>query len=212
MAAAADPVGSGLIASLAHPGGNVTGLSMRSPDLSGKRLQLLKEVAPRARHVSILWNPANEGNAVTWQDTQTVAQSMALKLQSIEVRTPGDFDKGFKVLTKARTDAFAVLRDPLVNNMIDDFVQFAAKSHLPAIYESKEIVLAGGLMSYAPNHEDLYRRAAYFVRRILTGTRPADLPVERPMRVEFVINLKAAKEIGLTIPAEVLQRADKVIR
>jgi putative tryptophan/tyrosine transport system substrate-binding protein len=212
MAAAADPVGTGLVASLAHPGGNVTGLSMRSPDLSGKRLQLLKEVAPRVRHVSILWNPANEGNAVTWQDTQTVAQSMALKLQSIEVRTPGDFGRGFKVLTKARADAFAVLRDPLVNNMTDDLVQFAAKNHLPAIYESKEIVLAGGLMSYAPNHADLYRRAAYFVRRILTGTRPAELPVERPMRVEFVINLKAAREIGLTIPADVLQRADSVIK
>jgi putative ABC transport system substrate-binding protein len=212
MAAAADPVGTGLIASLAHPGGNVTGLSMRSPDLSGKRLQLLKEVAPRVRLVSILWNPANEGNAVTWQDTQTVARSMALKVQSIEVRTPADFGKGFEVLTKARADAFAVLRDPLVNNMTNDLVQFAARSHLPAVYESKEVVLAGGLMSYAPNHEDLYRRAAYFVHRILTGTRPAELPVERPMRVQFVINLKAAKEIGLMIPAEVLQRADKVIR
>jgi putative ABC transport system substrate-binding protein len=211
MAAAADPVGTGLIASLAHPGGNVTGLSMRSPDLSGKRLQLLKEVAPRVRHVSILWNPANEGNAVTWQDTQTVAQRIGLKLQSVQLRAPGDFGGGFKVLTKARADAFAVLRDPLVNNMINDLVQFAAKSNLPAIYESKEIVLAGGLMSYAPNHEDLYRRAAYFVHRILTGTRPAELPVERPMRAEFVINLKAAKEIGLTIPAEVLQRADKVM-
>ena len=212
MVAAADPVGTGLIASLAHPGGNITGLSMRSPDLSGKRLQLLKEVVPRIRRVGILWNPANEGNAVTWQDTQTVAQRIGLKLQSIEVRTPGDFDKGFETLTKTRADAFAVLRDPLVNNMTDILAKFAAKNRLPAIYESKEIVLVGGLMSYAPNHADLYRRAAYFVHRILTGTRPAELPVEHPMRAEFVINLKAAKEIGLTIPAEVLQRADNVIR
>jgi putative tryptophan/tyrosine transport system substrate-binding protein len=212
MAAAADPVGTGLIASLANPGVNVTGLSMRSPELSGKRLQLLKEIAPRVHHVGILWNPANEGNAVTWQDTQTVAQRIGLKLQSIEVRTPGDFDRGFETLTRTRADAFAVLRDPLVNNMTDILAKFAAKNRLPAIYESKEIVLAGGLMSYAPNHEDLYRRAAYFVHRILTGTRPAELPVERPMRAEFVINLKAAKEIGLRIPAELLQRADKVLR
>jgi putative ABC transport system substrate-binding protein len=212
MVAAADPLGTGLIASLAHPGGNITGLSMRSPDLSGKRLQLLKEVVPRIRRVGILWNPANEGNAVTWQDTQTVAQRIGLKLQSIEVRTPGDFDRGFETLTKTRADAFAVLRDPLVNSMTDILAKFAAKNRLPAIYEAKEIVLAGGLMSYAPNHADLYRRAVYFVHRILSGTRPAELPVERPMRAEFVINLKAAKEIGLTIPAEVLQRADEVIK
>jgi putative ABC transport system substrate-binding protein len=212
MAAVADPVGTGLIASLAHPGGNVTGLSMRSPDLSGKRLQLLKEVAPRVRRVGILWNPANEGNTVSWQDTQTVAQRIGLKLQSIEVRTPPDFERGFEALTKIPADAFAVLRDPLVNNLTDDLVKFAAKNRLPAIYEAKEIVLAGGLMSYAPNHAELYRRAAYFVHRILTGSRPAELPVERPMRAEFVINLKAAKEIGLTIPAHVLQRADNVIR
>lgn len=213
MAAVADPVGTGLIASLAHPGGNVTGLSMRSPDLSGKRLQLLKEVAPRVRRVGILWNPANEGNAVSFQDTQTVAQRIGLKLQSIEVRTPADFDRGFEALTKIPADAFALLRDPLVDaDLTDHLVKFAAKNRLPAIYEAKEIVLAGGLMSYAPNHAELYRRAAYFVHRILTGTRPAELPVERPMRAEFVINLKAAKEIGLTIPAEVLQRADNVIR
>jgi putative ABC transport system substrate-binding protein len=213
MAAVADPVGTGLIASLAHPGGNVTGLSMRSPDLSGKRLQLLKEVAPRVRRVGILWNPANEGNTVSWQDTQTVAQRIGLKLQSIEVRTPADFDRGFEALTKIPADAFALLRDPLVDaDLTDHLVKFAAKNRLPAIYEAKEIVLAGGLMSYAPNHAELYRRAAYFVHRILTGTRPAELPVERPMRAEFVINLKAAKEIGLTIPAQVLQRADSVIR
>jgi putative ABC transport system substrate-binding protein len=213
MAAVADPVGTGLIASLAHPGGNVTGLSMRSPELSGKRLQLLKEVAPRVRRVGILWNPANEGNAVSLQDTQTVAQRIGLKLQSIEVRTPADFDRGFEALTKIPADAFALLRDPLVDaDLTDHLVKFAAKNRLPAIYEAKEIVLAGGLMSYAPNHAELYRRAAYFVHRILTGTRPAELPVERPMRAEFVINLKAAKEIGLTIPAEVLQRADNVIR
>jgi putative ABC transport system substrate-binding protein len=212
MAAAADPVGAGLITSLAHPGGNVTGLSMRSPDLSGKRLQLLKEVAPRVRHVGVLWNPANDGNAVILQDTQAVANSMALKVQSIELRNPEDFDRGLQGLTKTRADAFAVLRDPVVNNATDTLVKFASKNRLPAIYESKEIVLAGGLMSYAPNHEDLYRRAAYFVHRIVTGTRPAELPVERPMRAEFVINLKAAKEIGLRIPNEVLQRADKVLR
>jgi putative ABC transport system substrate-binding protein len=212
MAAAADPVGTGLITSFAHPGGNITGLSMRSPDLSGKRLHLLKEVAPRTRHVGVLWNPANEGNAVTWQDIQTVGQRSGLKLQSIEVRTTHDFDRGFEALIKSRADAFAVLRDPLVNNMTDSLVKFALKSRLPAIYEAKEIVLAGGLMSYAPNHADLYRRAAYFVHRILTGAKPAELPVERPMRAEYVINLKAGNEIGLAIPAEVLQRADKVLR
>ena len=122
----------------------------------------------------------------------------------MKLRVPGDLDKGFEALTKTRADAFAVLRDPLVNNVMDTLVRFASKNRLPAIYEAKEIVLAGGLMSYAPNHEDLYRRAAYFVRRILMGARAAELPVERPMRAELVINRKAAKEIGLTIPTQVL--------
>jgi putative ABC transport system substrate-binding protein len=212
MFAAADPVGAELIASLAHPGGNITGLSMRSPELSGKRLQLLKEVAPRVRQVGIVWNPTNEGNATSWNDSVTVAQAIGLKLHSVEVRTPGDFDRGFEALTKNRVDAFAVFRDPLINNLAGELVRFVAKSQLTAIYESKEVVLAGGLMSYAPNHAALYRRAAYFVHRILQGEKPADLPVEQPMRAEFIINLKAAKEIGLVIPPQVLQRADIVIK
>jgi ABC-type uncharacterized transport system substrate-binding protein len=212
MAAAADPVGAGLVASLARPGGNVTGLSMRSPDLSGRRLQLLKEVVPKVHRVGILWNPTNDGSAASWRNSETIAPRMRLELRSIQVQRLSDFDIAFNSLIGDRVNAFSVLRDAFLNQNVDRILEFATKSRLPAIYEAREFVLAGGLMSYAPNHSDLYRRAAAYVDKILQGAKPADLPVEQPMRAEFMINIKAAKQIGLAIPSEVLQRADKVIR
>ena len=186
---------------------------MRSQDLSGKRLQLLKEIVPKAQRLGILWNPNNDGSAVSWREGETAANLMGVQLQSIEVRSPNELDLGLNLLTESRrTTAFTVLRDPFINQHIGRIVEFAAKSYLPAVYEAREFALTGGLASYGANLLDLYRRAAGFVDKILKGAKPADLPVEQPMRTEFIINLKAAKEIGLTVPPEILQRADRVIR
>jgi putative tryptophan/tyrosine transport system substrate-binding protein len=212
MAAVADPVGVGLVASLARPGGNITGLSMRMTDLSGKRLQLLKEVASGIQRVGVLWNPVNDSNRVSWRESKVVAQAMGLQLQSIEVQSQSDFARGFEALTRERVDAFTVLRDPVIMVHLQRILEFAAKVRLPAIYEASNFVFAGGLMSYSTNLSDLYRRAANYVDKILKGTKSADLPIEQPMKFEFIINLKTAKEIGLTIPPNVLARADKVIR
>jgi putative ABC transport system substrate-binding protein len=212
MGAAADPVGTGLVASLARPGGNVTGLSMRSTEIIGKRLELIREVVPKARRVGILWNPTNPSHLTSLRDSQIAAQAMGLHFQAVELQNPGDFDRGFRALTIGRTDAFTVPRDSFFLINLTRFVEFAVKSRLPVVDDGTEFVLAGGLMSYAANHLEVWRRAATYVDKILKGAKPTDLPVEQPMRTEFIINLKAAKEIGLTIPPEVLQRANKVIR
>jgi ABC-type uncharacterized transport system substrate-binding protein len=212
MAAAADPVGTGLIDSLARPGGNITGSSMRSPEVSGKRLELIKEVVPKAKRVGILWNPTNESNYINLKDTLAAAQSMGLQLLPVKVEDPSAFDAGFKALVKGRINAFTVFRDSLLLVHSKQFVAFAAKNRLAAVYDGREFTLGGGLMSYTPNHLDLYRQAATYVDKILKGAKPADLPVEQPMRFEFIINLKAAKQIGVTIPPNVLARADKVIK
>jgi putative ABC transport system substrate-binding protein len=212
MAASADPVGSGLIASLDRPGGNITGLTMLSPELSGKRLELLKETAPRISRVALLWNPTNTSSSASWRESQLAAQGLKMQLQSIEVRGPGDFHNLSDALIRGRFQALNVVRDPLIGAHLTRVLEFAAKSRLPAIYEAEEYVDAGGLMFYGTSHPDLYRRAAYFVDRILKGAKPADLPVEQPTKFEFIINLKAAKQIGLTIPPNVLVRADKVIK
>jgi putative ABC transport system substrate-binding protein len=187
-------------------------LSMRSADLSGKRLQLLKEIVAKVRRVGILWNPTNDGSAISWRNSERIAPLMALELRSLQVQRPTDFDSAFKSLREDRFDAFSVLRDAFLNQNVKRVLEFAKKHRLPAIYEAREFVLAGGLMSYAPNHLDLYRRAAFYVEKILKGAKPADLPVEQPMQAEFLINLNAAREIGITIGPEMLQRADKVIR
>jgi putative ABC transport system substrate-binding protein len=212
MAASADPVGSGLIASLDRPGGNVTGLNMLSPELSGKRLELLKETVPRISRGAVLWNPRNTSSAASWRESQLAAQGLKIQVQSIEVRGPGDFDHLSDALNKGRFQALSVVREPLIRAHLTRVVEFAAKSGLPAIYEDEEFVDAGGLMWYGTSHPDLYRRAAYFVDRILKGAKPTDLPVEQPKKFEFIINLKAAKQIGLTIPPNVLVRADKLIK
>jgi putative ABC transport system substrate-binding protein len=209
---ALDPVGAGLVASLARPGGNITGLSSLAPELSGKRLELLKEVVPGMTRVAVLWNPANPANASVWKETQAAARALGLQLQSQEVRGAQDLDSAFALTAKARADALLVLSDSLINMHRQQIIEFVTQKHLPSVFASTEGVMAGGLMSYGPSLPDRYRRTAYYVDRILKGAKPADLPVEQPTKFEFVINLKAAKQIGLTIPPNVLARADKVIK
>jgi putative tryptophan/tyrosine transport system substrate-binding protein len=207
-----DPVGEGIIDSLARPGGNVTGLTGVAPDLSGKRLELLKETVPRVSRVGILWDPGSKGMATLFSETEAAALAMKVQLQSLEVRYPEDFERAFKAATARQAGALVVLQSPLTATHRGRIVDFATKSRLPTMFGEGAHVEAGGLMSYAPNYNDLFRRAATYVDKILKGAKPADLPVEQPMKFELVINLKAAKQIGLTIPPNVLARADKVIR
>ena len=209
MAVSGDPLGSGLVASLARPGGNVTGLTSIASDLSGKRLELLKEVVPRITRLAVLGNPSNVLTASTMRETEVAAQALQVKPQILEVRGPDDFETAFQAATKGRADALIVLPDPVFTGQRRRIVDVAAKSRLAAIFYTKEFVEA---MSYGPNFSDLFRRAATYVDKILKGAKPADLPVEQPTKFELVINLKAAKQIGLTIPPNVLARADKVIK
>jgi len=207
-----DPVASGLVASLARPGGNITGLAIVAPELSGKRLELLKEAVPNISRVAFLWNSANPAQGLQWKETQAAAQALGLQLQSVEVRSSNDFDGVFEAALRERAQALVAGPDPLINTHLKRIVEFAAKNRLPAMYGGPEVVDAGGLMSYAPDYTDQYRRAATYVDKILKGTKPADIPVEQPRKFEFIVNWKAAKQIGLTIPQSVLYRADKVIK
>jgi putative ABC transport system substrate-binding protein len=207
-----DPVGTGLVASLSRPGGNITGLATLSAELDGKRLELLKETLPRLSHVVALQGPGTQRSAVTLKETEVVARSLGLKLQFQEVKEPDDLNRAIEAITKARTGALIVTGGPFGGGIRKRIVEFAARSRLPAIYYRREFVEDGGLMSYATNRNDLARRAAVFVDKILKGAKPADLPVEQPTKFELVINLKAAKQIALTVPPNVLARADKVIR
>jgi putative ABC transport system substrate-binding protein len=208
----ADPVASGLVASLARPGGNITGLTILAPELSGKRLELLKEAVPKATRVAFLWNSANPAHGLLWKESQAAAQELRLQLQSLEVRSSNDFENAFEAALRERAQALITAPEPLINTHLKRIVEFAAKNRLPAMYAGPEVVDAGGLMSYAPDYTHQYRRAATYVDKILKGTKPADLPVEQPTKFELVINLKTAKQIGLTIPQTVLYRADKVIK
>jgi putative ABC transport system substrate-binding protein len=208
----ADPVGTGLVASLAKPGGNVTGLSSLASELGGKRLELLKEAFPRVSLVAVLWDPTNPNNVLSLGETKVAAGALRVTLQSLEVRGPDDFDPAFSAIKREHATALIVLRNPVTNTHRARILDFAAKSRLPAMYIDNEFTDAGGLMSYGPNRFDLWRRAAIYVDKILKGAKPADLPVEQPTKFEFIINLKTAKQIGLTIPPNVLARADKVIR
>jgi len=207
-----DPVGTGLVASLARPGGNVTGLSGGGPELNGKRLELLKEAFPKVSRVAVFWNPSSPSNAISWNETQAAARPLAVQLQSLEVRAANDFGLAFGAATREHADALIVIRDNVTNNHRRQIVAFAAKNRLPAMYPMTEYAEDGGLMAYAPDFLDIQRRAATYVDKILKGAKPADLPVEQPMKFELVINLKTAKALGLTIPPNVLARADKVIR
>jgi len=208
---AGDPVGSGLVASLAQPGGNVTGLTVMSPELAGKRLELLKEILPRLVRVAVLWNPANPPKVVEWKETQVAATRLGLKLQSLEVRRPSDFDGAFAIAQKERAEALIMLADPLITSNRKRIVDFASRSRLPSTYTFRDSIDAGGLVAYGPSRTDLFRRAAAYVDKVLKGAKPADLPVEQPTKFDLVINLKTAKALGLNIPASLLLRADHVI-
>ena len=212
MPVASDAVETGLVASLARPGGNITGLTLISSQLSGKRLELLKEVVPRLSRLAVLSNPTSAAVPPQMRETEVTARALGVQLQPLEVRGPDDFERVFQAATKERAGALITLDDALLFTQRTRIVKLAAKSRLPAIYGFREFVDAGGLMSYAANTSDMYRRAAAFVDKILKGAKPADLPVEQPTKFEFVINLKAAKQIGLTIPPNVLTRGDKVIK
>jgi len=206
-----DPVGTGLVSSLARPGGNITGLSVMTPDLDGKRLELLKEAFPKVARVAFLWVPAERGN-LTLTEMEAAAKALGLKLQSLEVRSLDDFDSAFARAKRDGAQALITFPTALINTQQRQVLDFAAKNRLPAMYPTSEFVEAGGLMSYAPNYADFWRRAADFVDKILKGTKPADIPVEQPMKFEFIVNLKAAKQIGVTVAPNVLVRADRVIR
>ncbi len=207
-----DPVGLGLVASLARPGGNVTGLATLFPELAAKRLALLKETLPRVSRVAVLWNSANPGNVIILKEVQVAARTLGVTLQSPELRGPDDFEGALAAITKERPEALLVLDDPLFFRYRTAIADFAAKSRLPAMHPFRESVEAGGLLAYSVNLSDMYRRAATYVDKILKGAKPADLPVEQPTKFELVINLKTAKALGLTIPQSVLGRADQVIQ
>jgi putative tryptophan/tyrosine transport system substrate-binding protein len=208
----ADPVGAGLAASLAKPGGNVTGLSVVLADLSGKRLELLKETFPTIKRVGVLWSPMQPTAMSAITETQAAGEAAALQLTSLEVRTSEDIDTAVAQAAKTRPSALLVILDTLTTRHSKKIVDIAAKHRLPGMYPTRQFAEEGGLMAYGPSIGDLYRRAATYVDKILKGSKPADLPVEQPTRFEFAINLKTANQIGVTIPPEVLMRADKVIR
>ncbi len=205
-----DPVGQGLVASLAHPGGNVTGLSGFISELGGKQLELLKEAFPKISRVAVLW--WTDPNALMLEDMKLAAGASRVTLQPLELRSVNDFEPAFSVIKKEHANALIALRNPLTATHRTRIVDFAVKSRLSAIYTDGEFVEAGGLMSYGVNVPDLWGRAALYVDKILKGAQPADLPVEQPTKFEFIINLKAARQIGVTIPPNVLARADRVIR
>jgi putative ABC transport system substrate-binding protein len=207
-----DPVRDGFVASLARPGGNITGLSTLSPELSGKRLELLKEIVPKLSRVAVLGTSTNASTAQALRETELAAGALAVKLQYLDVRGPRDIEAAFRAASKERADAVLVLGGPVLASQRPQILDLVVKSRLPAMYGSGVYVEAGGLMAYGVSGTDLARRAATFVDKILKGRKPADLPVEQPIKFELIINLKAAKQIGLTIPPEVLARADKVIK
>jgi putative ABC transport system substrate-binding protein len=209
---ASDPVGSGLVSSLARPGANITGLSLMAPDLDGKRLELLKEAFPNVARVAFLWEPGDSRGNSTLIDMEAAAKALRVKLLSLQVRSLDEFESVFARAKRERAQALIMTPGPLVHTQQGQLLDFAAKNRLPAIYPTSEAVEAGGLMSYAPNQADLFRRAAELVDKILKGTKPADIPVEQPMRFEFVVNLKTANQLGLKIEPNVLVRANRVIR
>jgi putative tryptophan/tyrosine transport system substrate-binding protein len=211
MTTAGDPLGTGLVASLARPGGNVTGMSLMVPDVGGKRLELLKELLPRVSRVAVLWNKANPYPALVFKETQDAGQTLGIQVQSLEVRGPNDFDGAFEAARRQHLDALITIEDPLTLDYRNQIADFAAGHQLPTLHGLSEFAAAGGLMSYGANRVDLFRRAAGYVDKILRGANPADLPVQQPTKFELVINLKTAKALGLTVPDKLLVAADEVI-
>jgi putative ABC transport system substrate-binding protein len=212
MAAIADPVGAGLTASLARPGGNITGMSLISAELSGKRIAILKEAIPSGSRVAVLWNPTNPNTVGLLHDTQSAAQSLGIQLQVLEVRTAADVDAAFRSAVKGGAQALVTVQDALFTLQRAQIAEMARKTRIPTMSGETGFAAAGGLMNYGPNIADSWRRSAVYVDRILKGARPNDLPIEQPTKFEFVINLKTAKTLGLTIPQSVLSRADEVIQ
>src|SRR5262245_3519049 len=208
----ADPVGTGVVASLARPGGNITGLSTLAAGLAGKRLELLKEILPQLSRVAILLNPATPATRQALRETQAIAATWGVHLQPLEVRTPEDFESSFAVASQEYTDALITLTDPFTIVHRARIAELAAQSRLPAIYGMRDFVEAGGLISYGANYDEPSQRAAAYVDKILKGAKPADLPVEQPMKFELVINLKTAQELGITMPSSLLLLADEVIQ
>jgi putative ABC transport system substrate-binding protein len=213
MAQDSDPVGNGFVASLARPGGNITGLSTLAPEISGKRLELLKEIVPRLSRLAVLGFSSQPGNAQLVKETELAAGAFGVRLQYLDVLSPKDTETAFRAAGNGRADAVLMLvPGPIVGAHRTEIAELAIKSRLPAIYPRLEFVEDGGLMSYGASFTDMDRRAATFVDKILKGAKPADLPVEQPKKFEFIVNLKAARQIGLTIPPNVLARADRVIK
>ena len=205
-----DPVTAGLVDSLARPGRNITGFTISATMLAGKRLELLKEIIPKLSRVVVLWDPQDRGSTQQWKESQLAAKDLGLQIHSIQVSTANDLESAFKEATKAGNTALAVTQSPLLGQK--GIADLATKSRLPAIYDTRNLVDSGGLMSYGVDRTEPYRRVASMIDKILKGTKPADLPVEQATKFELVINLKSAKQIGLTIPPNVLARADKVIK
>ncbi|TMA80971.1 MAG: hypothetical protein E6J74_39295 [Deltaproteobacteria bacterium] len=197
---------------MARPGGNLTGFATIAAVLAGKRLELLKETVPRLSRVAVLWEPKNQGSEESWKESQLAARQLGLKIHSIEISSPDKFESAFSLATKTRSDALAVTLSGLFSSHQKLIVSLAAKRRIPAIYTREEFVNNGGLMSYGADDDEPFNRIAMMIDKILKGTKPADLPVEQPKKFEFIINLKAAKQIGLAIPPNVLARADKVIK
>ncbi|MBI3001523.1 MAG: ABC transporter substrate-binding protein [Deltaproteobacteria bacterium] len=213
MAVSGEVVETGIIASLARPGGNITGMTVYSPEVSGKRLELLREAFPKVSRVAVLGDPTAPAHSLEWKELRAAGRSLAVELQSPEVRSPNpDFKGAFAAATKGRAEAFLTLSPPLIFFHQKEIMALVAKSRLPAMLHQRGFVDGGGLMSYGPDLADSFKRAAIFVDKILKGAKPADLPVEQPTKFEFIINLKAAKQIGVTIPPNVLARADRIIK
>jgi putative ABC transport system substrate-binding protein len=211
MIAVGEPVATGLVASLARPGGNVTGVTSISPEIEGKRLELLREVVPGVSHIAVLWNAASPVQVIQERETRAAAQVLGMKMLSLGIRTREDIDDAFAAIVRERPGALFVLADRLFLHHRTRIMDFAVQHHLPGVHAYRELVEAGGLMSYGPSYADMHRRAATFVDKILKGEKPADLPVERPVKFELVVNLKAAKALGLDVPPMLLARADEVI-
>jgi putative ABC transport system substrate-binding protein len=206
-----DPIGTGDIQSLAHPGGNITGLSQMHPELSTKQLDLLKQIPPKISRVAVLWNAANPAKLADWRELEPAARTLGVVLQSVEVRRPEDFDDAFAAIREQHPDALLTLGDPLTVTLRTSLADFELNERLPAMFTHRQFVEAGGLVSYGTNFPDLFHGAAWYVDRILKGANPADLPVQQPVKFELFLNLKTAKALGLTIPHSVLMFADQVI-
>jgi putative ABC transport system substrate-binding protein len=211
MSVVIDPLGSGLVRSLAHPGGNLTGTSMMAPDLVGKQLEVLKEVVPKVSRVALLSNPANPGSASQLREAEAAARALGVGLQTLEARNPQEIDSAFAAMTRERAGALLLLVDAIFTNQVRQIADLAAKRRLPSIYGQREYAEAGGLIAYSSNPFDLERRAATFVDKILKGAKPADLPIEQPSKFDLIINLKTAKALGLVLSSSLLLRADQVI-